>query len=664
MIVFKKFMGWVKCAAVKWTHDRFTLLIVLLAGLGAAHILFRTAPHGVWLLGDAVFFLSTAVNFLTGEGWRDFAGRPMTTWPPLFPLLLAAGGWIGLDPLAVGRFINATAFGLTILVAGGWLRTHLRAQWLVAGTTLIIAASLPLSQWASILSTDFPFAVLTLLALVQIGTFLTQRTNTPLWWAAVFTALAALTRYPGVALIFAGVLLLWPLARLKHTLVFGAVSSLPLLAALARNWAVSETLTGRYGKGSGQSLSDGLNQTVEVFGEWVVLPNAPDGVVYLLGLAIGGAILAGATVILHATRMHRSAPEAAPVYVRLGPALPFGAFSLIYLGFLVAIVPFTSAQVIDSRFLLPVYVPLLLTAVFLLDRFLSIEATGWRVAIRSGLAALIGLATLAYVGYSARENRQLTAQIWGTGYPSRLYKHQHKNRYKAYNAAGWQQSETLNFLWENPIAGRIYSNEPALLWFADRTAAPEKYRRLKKRWPEIETGAHIVCFESPHNRGEYNYSHTDLRALSGMETVAELADGFILRCTAAEPFDAQRHRARKQRYVNQLIQQADEQASRAGWHVYRTGRTLIYRKKPCVPADVQAKFVLHVYPVDQTDLPADHKQYDFENLDFGFNLNTEQVDDECTVLIPLPTYAIDRIRTGQLTIENRILWEAEFAPGR
>ena len=647
MIVFKKFMGWMKCSVIKWMCDRFTLLaIVLLAGLGTAHILVRTATYGVALHGDAIVFLSTAINFLAGEGWRDFTGRPLTVQPPLFPLLLAAGGWLGMDPLAAVRWGNAIAFGLTILVAGGWLRANLQAQWLVLAATLIVAASLPLSRWALTFLADFLFAALTLLALVQLAAFLTRRTAASLGWAAVFTALAALTRYAGVVLIGTGVLLLLPLARLKHTLVFGAVSSLPLLAILVRNWAVTGNLTQATGNRdttnvSGQSLSAGLRQTVEVFREWVVPPNAPDGVAYLLGLAVTAGGLAGAVVIL---RGHRPDPEAAPAYFRLGPVLPLGAFSLIYLGSLVAIVPFTVTQGIDSRYLLPVYVPLLLTVVFLLDRFLSIEAPGWRGVGRSGLAALVGLATLAYVGYSARENRQLTAQI---------LKHN----------ANYQQSKLLNFLRENPIAGRIYTNNPAALWlFADRTAAPEKYRGLAKKWAAIETGAHVVCIDSPHDRGGYNYSHTDLRVLSGMELVAELADGFILRRTAAEPFDAEKHRAHKQRYVNQLIQQADEQASRAGWHVYRTGRMLIYRKKPCAPDDVQAKFVLHVYPVDPADLPADRKQYYFENLDFGFNPNTERVDDECTVLIPLPTYAINRIRIGQLAIENRILWEAEFAP--
>ena len=218
-----------KHSAVKWLarfwRDPFALLIVVLAGLGTAHILVRTATYGTAVRRDSTFFLSTALNFLAGEGWQDFTGRPMVLWPPLFPLLLAAGGWVGIEPLEVGRWANTAAFGLTILAAGCWLRSNLRSQWLVLAATAILVASLPLSRWASHFMTDSLFVLLTLLALMQLASFLNRKTDAPLVGAAVCTALAALSRYAGVALIGTGVLILLPLARRKQTLVFGAISS-------------------------------------------------------------------------------------------------------------------------------------------------------------------------------------------------------------------------------------------------------------------------------------------------------------------------------------------------------------------------------------------------------------------------------------------------------
>ena len=659
----------------RFWRDRTTLLIVGIAGLGTAHILVRTATYSAVVGGDALAFLSVALNFLAGEGWQDFKGDPMVRWPFLFPLLLAAFGWVGIEPLEAGRWINSTAFGLTILAAGCWLRSNLRSRWLALAATAIIAASVPLSHSASLLMTESLFVLLTLLALMQLAAFLNRRTVAPLWWAAVFTALAALTRYPGVVLIGVGVLVLLvrrapPLAaRLKDSIVFGAIPSIPLAGVLTHNWVVSGLLTGRRGE-SGDSLFDALSQAADAFRGWVIPPNAPDGLGYLLWLA-AGLVLAAGTVVVWSGRNVGMGSKSPPF--GLGPALPFGVFAVAYLVFIVAVVPFVVPREngVILRLLLPACVPLLLVVVFLLDRFLSIKAAGWMGAIRYGLASLVALGALAHIGFSARENLRRTTQAYAAGYEYAEYGRENGDTVS--NLARWQHSETLNYIRDNHIEGRIYSNMVGLAWFWDRTAALRKlktYRRipLKMGWTEIEAGAHIVWLETDMNRERLSYDDLDIRLLPGIEIVAELADGLVLRRTAYEPFDAKRHRARKQRYVDQLIQQASGQVSRAGWTVYRTGRTLIYRKEPCAPADVQAKFVLHVVPADPADLPADRQQYDSENLDFYFNWNSLwsfRLGDQCIAIAHLPTYAIDRIHVGQwISKDNRTLWEAELTPGR
>ena len=174
----------------RFGRDPFALLIVVLAGLGTAHILVRTATYGPASIYDSIRFLSTALNFLAGEGWRDFKGLPLTGWPPLFPLLLAASAWVGIEPLEAGRWINATAFGLTILAAGCWLCTNLRSRWLVLATTAV-AASLPLSYEASRFITDPLFVLFTLLALMHLASFLHRRTDAdPRLWRDLVPALA------------------------------------------------------------------------------------------------------------------------------------------------------------------------------------------------------------------------------------------------------------------------------------------------------------------------------------------------------------------------------------------------------------------------------------------------------------------------------------------
>ena len=651
-----------KRSAIAWLarfrRDRFMLLIAGIAGLGTAHILVRTATYGAAVNSDSTLPLSTAMNLLAGEGWRDFAGIPLTGWPPLFPLLLAAGGWVGIEPLEAGRWINAAAFGLTIFAAGGWLRSHLRSRLLALAATVALAASVPLAHFASHLLTEPLFVLFTLLALIRLAAFLHRGGRTSLLWAAVFTSLAALTRYPGVALIGAGVLVLLvrralPLAvRLKDSVVFGAVSSIPLAGVLTRNWAVSGTLTGRK-TGAGQSPSDSLSQVADVFRGWVVSPHAPDGLGHILWMAAGlVVVLAGLGLGMGGSK---GKDRGGSPFFGLGPVLPFGVFAVSYLAFMVAVVPFTVYQIIDSRYLLPIYVPLLLTVVLLLDRFLSIEAA----AVRYVVASLVLLGALAHVGFSVQRNLILTARTWIAGYPGWNY-----------NDARWQHSAIMNYIRENPVDGKVYSNNAFLAWFWDRDAAPGKYwkkfplglprlARQMMQWTEDGTDVYIVWIE---NVSEQNYDAMDLRVLPGVEVVAELADGLVLRLTEVEPFDAKGHRARKQRYVDQLLAQAGKRVVRSVWDVYRTGRKLTYFKQPCAPADVQAKFVLHVVPADPTDLPAHRKPYGFDNLGFYFDGCGGRVADQCVVIVQLPDYAIGRIRVGQWISErNRTLWEAEFS---
>ena len=685
MIVFTKLMKYgegrrfalslMKCSAferlARFGRDPSVLLIVVLAGLGTAHILVRIATYGIpTAIGDSGPYLQMARNFLAGDIiWRSLMGTPIVGWPPLFSLLMAAGGWVGIEPFVAGRWINATSFGLTILAAGGYLRSNLRSQWLALATTATLVASLPLSKFASSLESEPLFVLLTLLALIWLAAFLQRGGRMPLLWAAVCTALAAVTRYPGVLLIGAGVLLLLvrrtpPLAvRLKDAVVFGAVSSLPLAGVLTHNWVVSGTLTGRSGK-SGQSLSAGLHQIGEVFREWVVPSNGVDGLGYLLWMAAGLVVVAGVVVgvagrSLGIDGQDGGKKDRTASRLGLGPALPFGMFALAYSGFMVAIVPFTAEQGIDSRYLLPVYVPLLLVAALLLDRFLSIEAAGRMAAAKWGLASLVLIGALAHVSLSAYSNLSITHQSMETRFNW------------PYNVAYWQRSEILNYVRTHLSDSRISSNSPNVIWFWLRSTHSGKYRGIAESIYQITPrmmrktkgiGGLIVWILHERPNPHSAYDALDLRCLPGVETVAELADGAVFRVTATEPFDAKRHHACKQRYLAQLIQQAGEPVVRTHWDVYRTERRLIYVKQPCAPADPQAKFVLHVTPADPAVLPPERKRYGSDNFDFYFFLRGFRVGDQCMAAVDLPGYAINRIYIGQwISKENRTLWEAEFS---
>ncbi len=102
-------------------------------------------------------------------------------------------------------------------------------------------------------------------------------------------------------------------------------------------------------------------------------------------------------------------------------------------------------------------------------------------------------------------------------------------------------------------------------------------------------------------------------------------------------------------------------AARAHYDVYFDAArgALTYARAPCVPADLAARFFLHVVPADADDLP-DHRVRDgYDNLDF-FLPEQALFDGKCLATVQLPKYAVDHVRTGQTEQKNDVwtaLWE-------
>ena len=98
--------------------------------------------------------------------------------------------------------------------------------------------------------------------------------------------------------------------------------------------------------------------------------------------------------------------------------------------------------------------------------------------------------------------------------------------------------------------------------------------------------------------------------------------------------------------------------------LYLTGNSLAYLKEPCVPADADARFFLHIFPADPADLPAAWREFGFVNLDFQFADRGARIDDRCVAERELLGYAIECVRTGQFVSGEGRLWGVEFPVGR
>ncbi len=102
---------------------------------------------------------------------------------------------------------------------------------------------------------------------------------------------------------------------------------------------------------------------------------------------------------------------------------------------------------------------------------------------------------------------------------------------------------------------------------------------------------------------------------------------------------------------------------RSDFDVYLRENRLAYIKEPCVRADTEAMFFLHIIPDDVADLPGHRRQWGFDNLDFDFDERGVVFDGRCMVAMALPEHDITRIRTGQyVPIDGGFdnLWEGIF----
>ena len=515
-------------------ESRDKALVAAAAALGAGLVLLRQAGHGPGMLADGVFYITVARNLLAGDGFVGWDG-PLVSRPPLFPAMLAGGGLFGLDPYVFAGPLNAVIFGLTVLVAGWWLRRHLHSRLLWLWGCFSIALALPLTEIASHALSESAFILLVTLALTQIAGHLRGGGRASLILAAAFSALACLTRYLGASLILAVVPMLLaarvaPREKMKRIALYTLIAAAPAGLWMLRNFLVAGSTTGERGKAfySFPFIVDEAFAIAAAYW-WFVGLTAP--VLLALVMAAG-----------HAFRHRSDRKSDAPVVsvVAWRPLRVCGGFALAYLTLLVAAMMSGSiVSGLEWRYLTPVYVPLLLTALLLMDgalRYARRRAPRGIVPRRRGVTAMgsakigailmlaLSLQAASTVVRQAREIRH-----WNTG-----VRH-------GYAAPRWRNSESVQFLREAALTGAILSNAIlAANLHIDGTARhyglPCESDRLRSALTNaLGSGeVHVLNFRDEDRwRGCSRQQEDDLRnALSReplLDMVAELEDGKLYR---------------------------------------------------------------------------------------------------------------------------------------
>lgn len=532
--------------------DRFTLLLAGLSLLGAGLVLARTATYGVALEADQVNYIGVARSLLAGDGFSNvLVAEGYYTWrPPLYPILLAAASFGVFDPYDVAAPLNALIFGLTIFVMGQYFRRHLASRFLLWWACLAVVLSIPLTWLASHALSGALLVLMATLALTQAHKYLDEGKTSALIWTAVFSALAWQTRYLGISVAATvGLLLLFQTGatrpqKCRRIAVYSLLVAAPMGIWLLRNYIRIGELTGArravdYSPGDilsdiGVIFAKGWERFALPFGD--VSPALAAAI-----LTVAAAIIlipAGIITVKGFTKTGQQPNWLTPVI--------FSGFALVYFAALIAgIVSGNTYYGIETRYLFPLYLPLLAAAVWAMDHFLSCAKTGMPTApaVRklslAGLPAgilIAGLCSLA-VGMAVMQVREI-------------------NRANSYGHNGfsnqvWTGSETLQYIRDNPLTGLVYSNQPFLIYiyageYADGNAGynwlpwsippgyitgePADGREQLRRWiKDAPEGAYVVWLRNWYANDVYDYDDAEMRASPGLAPVADLADGAIFR---------------------------------------------------------------------------------------------------------------------------------------
>ncbi len=656
----------------------FTLLLTALSLLGAGLVLARQISYGVGLDWDPVYYISVARNLADGAGFTGFDGHTYSLQPPLYPLLLAAAGLLAFDPYAAAGPVNAAIFGLTIYVAGSYLRQRLQSVLLTVWGCLALAFSIPLVWTASQAYSEPLFILLTVLILIQADRFLDKGKTSALIWVGIGTALALLTRYMGIVLPAVVVVLLifrhgatLP-EKLKSICLYLPIAAVPLGLWMLRNSLETGGVAGDRNYIS-PTLPEVLEGVSTVLPHWIFL-NPASPAAGFIPLAVWGGLLAilGVAVGYTLIRELRKGEDG----VSWRPFYIFGGFALAYLAlYSVAISLGTTSVGFEARHLRPLWPVLLLVGLFVLDRFLgyigelrrnaaaaSPKKSGSGRPARRLLLTIIPLIAIAIISAWLAHSAALSWQAIKLSNSDRP----DAPGSGAFSNPRWVNSEVLRHLRKSALAGPVLTNlqPPAYIYTSGRL---QPYRNLvrdldRMRW-QVATapaGSYVAwLFDRPRNR-LYNYQAADLRTLPGLEPIAEMSDGVIFRVNPNYAAGS---------YYRQLGQplESREPAARAEFDLHIHDRQLIYTQSPCDSLAKDIRFSLHLFPVHLGDLPVPERRHGFANRDFTFGVRGVQLEDDCLAVVPLPDYPLSEIETGQgeiwrvrFPVDNTPLYRAAY----
>lgn len=465
-----------------------------------------TSPWGPGLSPDAIAYASIAESIRDHGNVGYWLEPQMSSWPPLYPLLLAAGSFVsGAAVVDVGRVLNVGVQGAIVVVMAMLAWRTVRSVWLRGVAVVVAMLAQPLVFVATKVWSEPLFVLFVLLAALAISGVPGRRPRERLLAASALVIGAFLTRYAGFAFAAgaAGVLLAWPRrdplrARATRALGFGVPVAAAAVALMAWNRARTGEVFGPRWRPDEPFWHHAADATAAI-GQWF----SPIDDSRALVVAVGVVVLAAAVGALFVCSRSREAS--------IGVVPVLAAFSVCYVGYMVWARTTSGFDPLSSRLMLPVLLPIVLVLLWLVER--------WAEAMAAGIGRTVVLALPAL----------LLLPVVLDGIDTLRTSHDVGNEYT--NAAV-RDVVASGVVQEIPDDCELYSNDPWLLWLAGREAqlSPESDRELaipiSLTLEEFgqQVGSNDVCLVWFDTGSTVFYSPDELRET--VELTRASADGF------------------------------------------------------------------------------------------------------------------------------------------
>jgi hypothetical protein len=426
---------------VKKNRKILEIGVLALAGISAAAIAQWCMSLDISVSPDSVVYLSAADRLVQGRGLTPIgyhyspsipSGRPLISFPPAYPLLLASTSLFTSNSVAGAKYIHSFLLAANIFLLGLIIYISSRSIWAALCATGLFLTSYPLLSTFTMAQSEPLFIFFLLSTLLGVVFYIQTRQLWLLLVCAGTAAAALMTRYAALTILVPLVLTVLiqngpSRGRLKHAVLIAAVALLPFVGWVIRNRLVAGSSTGR-------SLAFHPIGTVAVktFVESLMLLFTPYALPNLVELLL--VTIAAIVVVWELWVGRRGQTSSANHCVRFFSAVMVAAYVI----FLASYNSFADPAVdLGPRVALPVYVFGIILVFSLVD---------WQspVGHRRRLFWSIILSSLVLFTANLRPaaNWVLFRHRAGEGFTSRA----------------WKDSETVGFLKTVPLQMAVYSN--------------------------------------------------------------------------------------------------------------------------------------------------------------------------------------------------------------